>query len=356
MLVLAIETSCDDTGVSLLDYNSEKVVSEIVSSQDFLHVDYNGVVPEIAARAHLATLPELYRKVLTDSKVSESEIVLVAATRGPGLKGCLLIGYNYALGIATALNAPFIGVNHLEGHLLSPFITNPEVDFPFLALIVSGGHTELILAEKLGVYKILTKTIDDAVGEAFDKSATLLGLDYPGGAKLAKLADSIDNSPYVLPQVMTERPEMSFSGLKTAIARLINNVAIANKELPTNSSSIRINKGYLTPRQQQELAFAVQNSIIKNLLFKIKKFIAAEHLINLPLVVAGGVAANRLLRSELNNLNISVTFAEQRYCSDNATMIGCAAIKRHKMFNEGVSPSLAKEVASRWPLDIVDPL
>lgn len=224
MLVLGIETSCDETSLAILDFKSLKehsLLAEEILSQTKVHLEYGGVVPELAAREHLSNLPLLYDKVIKDSGIQETDLDLIAVTSGPGLKGCLLMGLSFAQGLAKGLEKDLYAIHHIEGHILAPFLNNKQLNFPYLALVVSGGHTQIVQVEEVGRYKILGKTIDDAAGEAFDKSAHLLGFDYPGGPKLAEFADSISYSRFTLPKIMPGSRDFSFSGLKTAISLLI---------------------------------------------------------------------------------------------------------------------------------------
>lgn len=313
MLVLGIETSCDETSLAILDFKSLKehsLLAEEILSQTKVHLEYGGVVPELAAREHLSNLPLLYDKVIKDSGIQETDLDLIAVTSGPGLKGCLLMGLSFAQGLAKGLEKDLYAIHHIEGHILAPFLNNKQLNFPYLALVVSGGHTQIVQVEEVGRYKILGKTIDDAAGEAFDKSAHLLGFDYPGGPKLAEFADSISYSRFTLPKIMPGSRDFSFSGLKTAISLLI-------KE----------NSNFQTDHQiKAELAYAIQKSIVDNLLLKLKKAVKETGINNI--VLTGGVAANRLLRLEIKTISKNCFYPDILHCMDNAAMIALTAAAR----------------------------
>lgn len=345
MLVLAIETSCDETALAIVRYDRGnsgsigpiEVIAERVSSQVPVHQQYGGVVPEIAAREHLRVLPVLLDEVLDEAGLSLQELSGIAVTQGPGLKGALLMGFSFAKGLASAIGLPLIGVNHLEGHLLSPLIRGSALRFPFLGLIVSGGHTELIEVAAPGTYRLVCRTTDDAAGEAFDKAAALLGFPYPGGAALSRAAERAAGGRHSLPRVMLERPGLSFSGLKTAVALLVR------KEFdPTDQQGV------------SELAHAVETAIVEVL---VRKTLEARKERGLPMVaVAGGVAANRALRAQLARAvgepGATLFFAEKEYCSDNAVMIALVGAWR---LAEGERLGPRASVYSRWPLEEMVP-
>lgn len=339
MLVLGVESSCDDSAVALLDLNegqSVKVLAERVSSQTKLHSAYGGVVPELAAREHLSNLPIILSEVLQEGGINLSQIDLVAVTSGPGLKGCLLIGLEFAKGMSLALSKPIVGVNHIEGHILAPFLTNSKLTMPYLALIVSGGHTEIQVVKNWGDYELFSRTMDDAAGEAFDKSANLLGFTYPGGPQLAALADTISSSRYELPRVALSTRNFSFSGLKTAIALLIQR----------NSKSISQDEGL-----RAEVAFCVQQAIVTNLLDKLKLAIHETGIHTV--VISGGVAANQLLRvraSQFEKSGVSLFYPELNHSTDNGAMIGFAGWRR---FLKDGANDLDLEPTPRWPVEQV---
>lgn len=339
-IVLGIETSCDDTGIALLQYVEEqqsfKILSDQLASQTDVHKLYGGVVPELAAREHLRALPVLFGQALDQSGIKRSEINAIAVTRGPGLKGCLLMGLGFAKGLALTLKCPLVGVHHIEGHLLAPFLTHSDLHFPYLALVVSGGHTELIEVRAVGDYNLIARTSDDAAGEAFDKSAALLGIEYPGGPKLAALADSCAESSFELPKVMRQAEGFSFSGLKTAISLLV-------KKHESRLSS--------EPDLVAELAHAIQESIVDALMFKLRKAIKNTGI--RKVVVTGGVSANKNLRDCVANLKgVDVYFPDFRYCMDNAAMIAYVGSLRFKF---GERAGLDLEAKSRWPVELLLP-
>ncbi len=338
MKIMGIETSCDETAVSIIDFINNRqahVLFEAVSSQIKLHEQYGGVVPELASREHLNNLPLLVFEALKSIDFDLKDIDLIAVTLGPGLKGCLLVGLDFVKGLAVAENIPVVGVNHVEGHLLSVFLKHQQIEFPFLSLVVSGGHTELIQVEDFGKYAILCRTMDDAAGEAFDKSASLLGFPYPGGALLSKLADVVNESRFRLPKVMREASGFSFSGLKTAISLLVHD----------NQSTMLLDPGI-----KAELAFAVQDSIVDALIFKLKESIDGTGIRRVAL--SGGVAANSALRRSIERMKgILPYFSDLSHCGDNGTMIAYAGGVRFKM---GSRLSLDSEVKPRWPIEIIE--
>jgi len=336
MYLLGIETSCDETALAVLaaEEGSVKVVAEEISSQADIHEAYGGVVPELASREHLTNLPLLLEKVLNDAKISLSDLAAICVTQGPGLKGCLLMGLGFAKGVSQAANIPLVGVNHIEGHVLAPMLDNPDCDFPFLSLVVSGGHTEILAVYGVGKYDVLSRTIDDAAGEAFDKSANLLGLPYPGGPRLAALADKASSSQFKLPKVMRASNDFSFSGLKTAISLLIAQNSEALKE---------------DPGAKQSLAFAIQKAIVDELLTKLKKAIKQTGI--KTVTVTGGVSANSRLRGEVSELkDVKVFLPKMTHCMDNGAMIAYAGWHRF-LRGERLSPDAS--VFSRWPLEML---
>ena len=342
MLVLGIETSCDETAAAVLQVSSlrdHRIVSEIVASQIDMHAAYGGVVPELAAREHLHNLSLVVDRALRAAAVKAPQIEGVAVTRGPGLKGCLLTGLEFARGFATAISVPLVGVHHIEGHLVAPFLshdstgTRTTAEYPHLALIVSGGHTELHLVTRFSHYQCLARTIDDAAGESFDKSAHLLGLSYPGGAALARLADTVEASPYKLPLVMRQNEAFSFSGLKTAISLLIKRTAVE------------------TENDRALLACSIQKAIVDALVFKVEQALTSQNCSTL--VLSGGVAANRLLRKRLQLLPIKLVAPTFAHCSDNASMIALAGALR---LIAGERLSNSESVLARWPVEKVTQL
>ncbi len=333
MLVLGIETSCDESAVALIELDSNarpKLLGELISSQNNIHEQYGGVVPELASREHLRNLPLLYDSLLSSANKTIQDIDLIGVTQGPGLKGCLLIGISFARGLSESMGKPLVGVNHIEGHLLAPRLDNPNLEFPYLCLIVSGGHTEIIEVRGVADYHLVTRTQDDAAGEAFDKSANLLGLPYPGGARLAALADTLKQSPLKLPKVMREQEGFSFSGLKTAFLLLVK-----QNQQNLNDEIIKA-----------QLAFAAQEAIVDTLIHKVG--IALKERGISRLAVSGGVAANRRLREAVSSIKgVSSYFPTTLHSTDNAAMISYVAAAR---WQKGIK-SQDLSVMPRWPVE-----
>ena len=320
---LGIETSCDETAVALLDGETD-VIASLVYSQAQIHAPYGGVVPEIASRDHLRKLPVLVRDLLGQSGRSLLDLSLVAATFGPGLVGPLLVGLSYGKGVAFGLELPFIGVNHLEGHLFAHRLSYPEVFPPFMALIVSGGHTLLVKVTAFGTYQTIGETVDDAAGEALDKVGKLLGIAYPAGAEIDRLAAQGDPTAIAFPRPLSDSPgfDFSFSGLKTAVLYYLKRHARERRE---------------------DVAASFLASVVDVLT---QKALAATRRHRLDrLVVVGGVAANQHLRTRLTGdgaaRGIEVLFPEQRYCTDNAAMIAAAGAFHHIARGETSPLSLA---------------
>ena len=324
MLILGIETSCDDTGVALYDSSKRELVAHAVHTQAAMHEAYGGVVPELASRDHIRRLVPLTRKV-----VGKRTIDGIGYTEGPGLAGALLVGASFAHGLALSLGVPAVGIHHLEGHLLSPLLSARRPDFPFLALLVSGGHTQLMRVDGVGRYALLGDTQDDAAGEAFDKTAQLLGLGYPGGPALSKLAERGAPGRYRLPRPMIAAGlDFSFSGLKTAVLTLIK----SQKPDPA------------------DLARAFVDAIVEVLVAKCARAVETTGLTRL--VVAGGVGANRQLRAALDEAagrrGFDVFYPEPELCTDNGAMIAFAAAQRLRAGTLGQSHSFS--VKPRWDL------
>lgn len=328
MRVLGIETSCDETAIAIYDTERGLLANQI-HSQTEVHARFGGVVPELAARDHVRKLPLLFRAALTEAQISRGEIDAIGYTQGPGLQGALMTGAAFAKGLSLALNCPALGVHHLEGHVLAPFLIEPQPSYPFLALLVSGGHTQLIAVERLGGYTLLGESIDDAVGEAFDKSAKLMGLGYPGGAALSALAQQGRTDAVHFTRPMVDRPglDLSFSGLKTAV-------------------SLAVAHGY----PHADVAASFEQAVIDTLVIKIKR--ALEQTGYTQLVLAGGVAANQPLRARLKILmetrGGTVFYPPPILCTDNAAMIALVAAMR---LGQGARDATAGfEVFPRWPL------
>jgi N6-L-threonylcarbamoyladenine synthase len=344
MKVLGFESSCDETGVALVEVpapgqgGAPRLLAQALHSQIAMHQAYGGVVPELASRDHIRRVLPLTREVLQAANLSLQEVDLIAYTQGPGLAGALLVGAGVAVSLAAALGKPTLGIHHLEGHLLSPFLSADAPEFPFVALLVSGGHTQLMRVDEVGQYEILGETIDDAAGEAFDKSAKLLGLPYPGGPHLSRLAEQGDAAAFELPRPLLHsgKPDFSFAGLKTAVLTQVKKLGEAPSE-----------------QQRADLAAATQAAIVEVL---VKKSLLALKTTGLKrLVVAGGVGANRHLREQLNaacaKRGVRVHYPELSLCTDNGAMIAMAAALRvQRGLAQAQPPGGGFSVRPRWPL------
>ena len=332
MLILGIETSCDETGVALYD-TRDGLLAETLHSQVELHAAYGGVVPELASRDHVRRLIPLTAMALERAGRRIEDVDLVAFTQGPGLGGALLVGASVATGIGLALGRPVVGIHHLEGHLLSPLLAEPRPEFPFIALLVSGGHTQLMRVDDVGRYTLLGETQDDAAGEAFDKTASLLGLGYPGGPALARLAEAGDGQRFDFPRPMISCADLNFcfSGLKTSVLTRIRSL------------------GALDERTRADLAASFQQAIVDVLVAKCLKALEREAMRRL--VVAGGVGANTLLRERLvaegRAIGARVHFPPLRLCTDNGAMIAFAAALKYP---EGCAGETGFPVFPRWEL------
>jgi len=330
MLILGIETSCDETGVAVYDPAARRLLAHAVHSQVAMHEAYGGVVPELASRDHVRRLVPLTRQVLTQAKRQSGELTGVGYTEGPGLAGALLVGASFAHALALALGIPSIGIHHLEGHLLSPLLSARPPRFPFVALLVSGGHTQLMRVEGVGRYTLLGETQDDAAGEAFDKTAKLLGLGYPGGPALSRLAERGSPGRCKLPRPMLHSDELdfSFSGLKTAALTLMKN-------------------GRPKP---EDLARGFVDAVVEVLVAKCLQALRSTNL--KALVVAGGVGANQQLRAALDGEakrgGFDVFYPEPELCTDNGAMIAFAAALR---LEQGASETPGFTVRPRWDLE-----
>ena len=331
MLILGIESSCDETGLALYD-TEEGLISQALHSQVDLHADYGGVVPELASRDHVRKITPLTRLILKDANKSLSDLDGIAYTAGPGLMGALLVGASFAKSLAWSLNIPSIGVHHMEAHLLAPLIeTTNAPDLPFIALLVSGGHTQLVHVKALGNYKILGESLDDAAGEAFDKTAKLLGLGYPGGPKIAAKAEFGDPTRFKFPRPMTDRPglDFSFSGLKTFALNTVHN----------NSP--------LSEQDKADIALAFELAAVDTLTIKCKRAIDQTRVKHL--VIAGGVSANTRLREKLSSsLSAQVIYAPLELCTDNGAMVAYAGALR---LQAGQRSDLSIITRARWPMD-----
>ncbi|EIW87546.1 UGMP family protein [Alishewanella agri BL06] len=334
MRVLGIETSCDETGIAIYD-GERGLLSHVLYSQIPLHADYGGVVPELASRDHVRKTLPLIKQALSEAGLTAADIDGVAYTAGPGLAGALLVGATLGRSLAFAWQKPALAVHHMEGHLLAPMLEEKSPQFPFLALLVSGGHTQLVAVKGIGQYQLLGESIDDAAGEAFDKTAKLMGLDYPGGPLLAKLATQGDATKYSFPRPMTDRPglDFSFSGLKTAASMVIQ------KE----GNSVQV---------QADIAASFQQAVVDTLLIKCRR--ALEQTGYKRLVIAGGVSANESLRQQLaalmQSLKGEVYYPRKEFCTDNGAMIAFAGYQRLKA---GQQQDLSIGVTPRWPLELL---
>lgn len=330
MRVLGIESSCDETGIALFD-TDKGLLAHALFSQIAMHAEYGGVVPELASRDHIQKTLPLIQQVLDEAGLQRTDIDAVAYTAGPGLVGALLVGAAIGRSLAWALGVPAMAINHMEGHLLSPLLDANPPDFPFVSLLISGGHTLLVDVKGVGEYTLLGESIDDAVGEAFDKTAKMLGLGYPGGPALAALAEKGREGAYTFPRPMTNRPglDFSFSGLKT----------------------FALNTWHESEQSEQDkadIALAFQTAAVETLAIKCRR--ALKQTGHKRLVVAGGVSANKALRAALDALpKVQTYYPQLQFCSDNGAMIAFAgAMRQQAMTQEG---DTGFNVRSRWPLD-----
>ena len=341
MRIMGIETSCDETGIAI--YHSEKgLLANRLYSQAAMHAEYGGVVPELASRDHVRKILPLIKMVLSDSDMELSDLDGIAYTSGPGLIGALMVGGALASSLGYALGIPVLGVNHMEGHLLAPMLEKTRPEFPFVALLVSGGHTQLVSVSGLGDYQLLGESLDDAAGEAFDKAAKMLDLDYPGGPALAKFAEGGDVNRFNFPRPMTDRPglDFSFSGLKTFSRNLID--------------KHRQENGLLDRQTCADICAGFQEAVVDTLVIKCLRAIEFTSL--KVLVIAGGVAANERLREKLEytlkKQGAHVFYARQEFCTDNGAMIAYAGCQR---LLAGERNNLAVDAFPRWSVDTLAP-
>ncbi|MCP1316319.1 tRNA (adenosine(37)-N6)-threonylcarbamoyltransferase complex transferase subunit TsaD [Halomonas sp. 707B3] len=341
MRVLGIETSCDETGVAIYDTaftGGQGLLSDALYSQIAMHAEYGGVVPELASRDHTRKLLPLIEQVLKDANLTRQDLDGIAYTAGPGLVGALMVGASTAHGMAKALNIPVLGVHHMEGHLLAPMLEDDAPEFPFVALLVSGGHTQLVEVQGLGHYQLLGESVDDAAGEAFDKAAKMLGLAYPGGPLVAKLAEQGDPKRFRFPRPMTDRPglDFSFSGLKTHTLTAIRQLEAA---------------GELDEQAKADVARAFEEAVVDTLVIKCRRALDQTGLKRI--VMAGGVSANTRLRKRLaletQKRQAHAYYPRGRFCTDNGAMIayvGAQRLAAGERDDNGVM-----QATPRWPLD-----
>ena len=336
MLVLGIETSCDETGFAI--YDSERgLLAHCLYSQVALHAEYGGVVPELASRDHLRKILPMFNQVLAEAGITKQALDGIAYTAGPGLMGALMVGGSMATALGFTLDIPVVGVHHMEGHLLAPMLEDKPPEFPFVAMLVSGGHTQLVSVKGIGDYQLLGESLDDAAGEAFDKTAKMLDLDYPGGPVLAKLAENGHVNRFDFPRPMTDKPglDFSFSGLKTHTRNLIEKHR-GDDVLPDQQTTYDICAGF-------------QEAVVDTLSIKCKRALKQTNMKRL--VIAGGVSANKRLRhkleAELTQFDAQVFYARHEFCTDNGAMIAYAGCQR---LLAGERSELSLSVTPRWPL------
>ena len=336
MRVLGIETSCDETGIALFD-SEQGLLADALYSQVAVHEEYGGVVPELASRDHVRKTLPLIREVLQKAGMEGADLDAIAYTAGPGLVGALMVGATLARGLARGWGIPALGVHHMEGHLLAPMLEDDAPEYPFVALLVSGGHTQLVRVDGLGEYKMLGESLDDAAGEAFDKAAKMLGQPYPGGPHIARLAESGDRDRFEFPRPMVNRPglDFSFSGLKTYT---LNTVAEHG------------GKDGVDEQTRADIACAFQSAVVDTLIIKCRRALQQEELTRL--VIAGGVSANTELREGLSRalqkIGARVYYPAPRYCTDNGAMIAFAGCQR---LVAGERDADDAPVRARWPME-----
>ncbi|WP_426164646.1 tRNA (adenosine(37)-N6)-threonylcarbamoyltransferase complex transferase subunit TsaD [Pseudoduganella sp. R-31] len=339
MIVLGVESSCDETGLALYD-TQRGLLSHALHSQVAMHEEYGGVVPELASRDHIRRAIPLLEQALGKAGLQAGEIDAIAYTQGPGLAGALLVGSAIACSLGMALDKPVLGVHHLEGHLLSPLLASEPPEFPFVALLVSGGHTQLMRVDGVGQYELLGETLDDAAGEAFDKSAKLLGLGYPGGPAISRMAEFGDPEAYKLPRPMLHSKDLmfSFSGLKTAVLTVVNNNGGAANVCEQDKANIA--RGFVD---------AIVDVLTAKCLSALKQTGLKR------LVIAGGVGANAQLRASLNaaarKKHFKVYYPELEFCTDNGAMIAFAGAMRLQINPQAAQRDYSFNVRPRWPLD-----
>ncbi|CBL46341.1 O-sialoglycoprotein endopeptidase (Glycoprotease) [gamma proteobacterium HdN1] len=342
MIVLGIESSCDETGLALYDGERQQLLADVLHSQIALHAQYGGVVPELASRDHIRRLVPLLEELLAKAGIRQGEggpqVGAVAYTAGPGLMGALLTGACFAQGLALAWGVPAVPVHHMEGHLLAPMLETPRPSFPFVALLVSGGHTQLMQVEGVGRYQLLGESVDDAAGEAFDKAAKMMGLGYPGGPRVAEWAERGVPQRFRFPRPMVDRPglEFSFSGLKTFCL--------------TTLERLEREQGSVSEQDKADVAWAFQDAVVDTLFIKCKRALQQTGLKRL--VMAGGVSANLALRSRLKEYalkqGIEVFYPRSAFCTDNGAMIALAGW--YRLQQPGLKMSTEIVARARWPM------
>ncbi len=355
MKVLGIESSCDETGVAIYDTTEGIILADQLYSQVALHAEYGGVVPELASRDHIRKTVPLIREAMAEANLQLSELDGIAYTSGPGLIGALMVGASVGRSLAWGLKIPAIGVHHMEGHLLAPMLEEPAPKFPFIALLVSGGHTMLVEVKAIGNYRILGESLDDAVGEAFDKTAKMLELGYPGGPILAELAGKGEQGAYDFPRPMVRQGglDFSYSGLKTFALTTWKKEQekiekqYANKESQENTES----RAEATLQVKANIAHAFQEAVVDTLYIKCKRALKATGINRV--VVAGGVGANKRLREKLGKLNAEVFFPRLKFCTDNGAMIAYAGAIR---LQAGEQEEAIISPKPRWSLEALSPL
>lgn len=357
MLVLGIETSCDETGIALYDTETG-LLADALHSQIELHVEYGGVVPELASRDHIRKTLPMIRQLMAQANITSQDIHGIAYTAGPGLIGALLVGASLGRALAMAWNIPAVGVHHMEGHLLAPMLEDNPPEFPFVALLVSGGHTQLVEVKSLGDYTLLGESLDDAAGEAFDKAAKMLGLPYPGGPQIAKLAQQGTAGRFNFPRPMVNRPglDFSFSGLKTFTKNTIAKCAQEVASLDATKVDVgkielgKTDSAKIDMQTKADIAFAFEDAAVSTLTIKCKRALKQTGLKRL--VIAGGVSANQRLREALEKMTAAhqckVFYARPEFCTDNGAMIALAGALR---LQAGHNEPLEVKVRPRWPLD-----
>jgi N6-L-threonylcarbamoyladenine synthase len=340
MRVLGIETSCDETGVAIYD-SEQGLLGDALYSQVKMHAEYGGVVPELASRDHVRKLLPLIRETFQQAGLEHGDVDAIAYTAGPGLIGALMVGASTGRALALAWDKPAIAVHHMEGHLLAPMLEETPPSFPFVALLVSGGHTQLVRVDGIGQYELLGESLDDAAGEAFDKAAKMLGLGYPGGPEVARWAEKGNRGRFRFPRPMTDRPglEFSFSGLKTFTLNTANDH--------------RDSEGRLDEQTTADIAAAFEEAVVETLAIKCRR--ALQQTGMKQLVIAGGVSANARLRERLDQIvrkeRASLFYARPRFCTDNGAMIAFAGCQR---LMAGQTSDLTILAKPRWPMDTLD--